>query len=673
MQEEKQYLQNVVECINKQINDVALALLETTKEENVTKDQITSNFYDMDDEELSRQKVELDEREKVERILKNSKARLERQLDKPYFARIDFTPKDEKTQKVYIGIGLVKDNENPLVFDWRAPISSMYYEFETGKSFYDCEEGRIFGNIDLKRQYEIKDQKLKFFIDTKETVNDLLLQEVLSKNSSAKMREIVSTIQKDQNKLIRCDENKNILVQGVAGSGKTSIALHRAAFLLYKNKNSFKSSDIFILSPSDLFSNYISDVLPQLGETNANGTTFLTIAKSELDKKVLTRDILIDELENSKETKAFEEIAYKSSFEFLQDLKDFLEKIFVNTFAPKELSFKTKKSEKPLFLFTKEEMEKLYFQTYQGMSIEKRISYMADILIERFNLKKNEFLPIKERFSKILYGFFPTTDLQEILNLFYLSKGIKENTDNTYHYDDVPALLIIKDFMFGLKTLFDSKYLIIDEMQDFTPAHFYLFNKIWNCPKLVLGDINQCIEKNLSKEYLSKLAKFLSAEIIELNKTYRSTKQISVLAQKIINLKDVENMNRNGEDPQIEKCENQIEKIINFVEENSHNFKHIAIIAKTSKEARELFKDLNKKIVIQILNDIQNEIKGKVVLTTPATSKGVEFDCVIVPNCDEENYHDQLDRNLLYISTTRALHKLCIFYKNKLSKFIKTN
>ena len=672
MQEEKIYLENVVNSIDKQINNLTLALFDLKKEESIPKEQMTLNFYDMDVEELSRQKVELDKIERIEDILIQNKNRLEVQINKPYFARIDFQ-EDGKSQKnkIYIGIGVVKNEKDVLVCDWRAPISSMYYEFETGKANYECEEGLISGTIDLKRQYVIENKHLKFYIDTNETINDELLQEVLSKNTSSKMKEIVSTIQKDQNKLIRANENKNMVVQGVAGSGKTSVALHKAAYLLYKNKDKIKNNDIFILSPTHLFASYISDVLPQLGEKAVAGTTFSTIAKSELNKKLQSRDAFVDELNEEKSAKRLKEISYKASFEFVDDLLNFLQNNISPLFKPQDLIFKTRKSQKPLFVFTKQEMEKLYYEIYKDMPVSKRISYMTDVLIERFNLKDNEFLPIKERFKNFLYNFFPTTNIQEILNLFYFSKGINENKMDYYTYDDIAPLLIVKDFVFGIELNFKSKYLIIDEMQDFTPAHFYIFNKIWQCPKILLGDINQCIEKKLTENYLNNLSKYFNADLLKLNKTYRSTKQISTLCNKIINLKDIINMNRDGQDPEIIKSSNQVEEILNKVKENEHLFKHIAIITKTSKEAHNLYEKLNKKMDINLITDTDNDISNKVLITTPTTSKGVEFDYVIIPNCDEQNYCDELDRNLLYISTTRALHKLTLITENKISKFLK--
>lgn len=668
MQEEVKRLKRVVNTINLQISENLLKIAEQEKAINLSRDLLTMNFNDLDNEELSRHKVDIDEGEKIVKILEKNNKRLEKQTSRPYFARIDFKSNGQE-EKIYIGLGLVKDGQSPIVYDWRAPISSMYYDFDIGNAHYSCEEGRIEGDITLKRQFSIEDQKLKYFIDTSQTINDEILQEVLSKNTSSKMKEIVSTIQREQNQLIRVDEMKNMLVQGVAGSGKTSVALHRAGYLLYKNKD-ITSDEILILSPSSLFSDYISQVLPELGEDNLLQGTFLNIAKAELGTKILSRESLVDELILNKKEDKLLSVAYKSSFSFLEDLIDFLKNTFTKTFRPRQLSFSTKESENPLFVFTKEEMEKLFFETYKDLPVSKRISYMSEYLIERFNLKKKEFLPIKDRFAKMLYNFFPTTDLNKILSLFLLTKGIDENKTNIFEYDDLAGLLIIKEFMFGIKTDDKVKYLIIDEMQDFTPAHFYIFNKIWPCPKLLLGDINQCIEKKLSKDYLHMLSDYLKADLITLNKTYRSTKQISQFCQKIIGLTDVINVNRDGEKPEIIKTADQTMTIKACVLENQDQFKHIAVVCKTSQEAKEIYEDLSKVLNVKLLDEKQTTLKDKVLITTATCCKGIEFDYVIIPNCDEYNYKDGLDQNLLYIAGTRALHKLTILYTNKKSSFL---
>ena len=484
------------------------------------------------------------------------------------------------------------------------------------------------------------------------------------------MQEIVSTIQKEQNALIRSDKNENLLVQGIAGSGKTSIALHRVAYLLYKEKNNLKSGDIFILSPSNLFSEYISQVLPQLGEDVSPSTTFSTIAKVELGQNIQSRSEFLDELCYDKTSLRASQIAYKASFEFLEDLNTFLKDFYSKTFRAKDLVFSTKDSETPLFVFKKEEIENLYYNVYKDLDICKRISYTSEYLIERFNLKKKEFKPIKERFSKFLYNFFPSTEPSKILSLFLSTKNINQDEKNFYQYDNVAGLLIIKDYLFGLKTSLPAKYLIIDEMQDFTPAHFYLFNKIWDCPKLVLGDINQCIEKVLSEEYLQRLADFLSAKIITLNKTYRSTKQISTFCQNIISLKGAENMSREGENPQLIKSFDQTRDIYELISQNINKYKHIAIICKTTKELNYFYERLIKILPIKAITEKDSSFDHKILITTAGTAKGIEFDFVIIPNVDRKNYNDALDRNILYVSGTRALHKLAILYSQEKSLLI---
>ena len=669
MEKEKAYLNEVIQVINEQIANYELEIAKQREEAEMSKFQISDNYLELDLEEYFRHDDEVIKFQQIEAFLKKDKKRLEKQLNKPYFARIDFK-NEETTNKIYIGLGVVRSKDETKVYDWRAPISSLYYDYDTGHASYLCQEGKIEGEITLKRQYSIENQKLKYYIDTKETINDEILQEVLSNNTSSKMREIVSTIQKEQNKLTRSDDNKNILVQGVAGSGKTSIALHRAGYLLYKN-DKFSNNDIFILSPSNLFTNYISDVLPELGEENVIETPFLSIARKELDKKLQTRDVFIDDLVSNKNNKRLAELAYKSSFCFIDDLTHFLDEVYSKTFRPQTLSFSLPDKKEPLFVFTKEEIEKLYFDTYKQLPVSKRISYMSDYLIERFNLKKKEFLPVKQRFSKFLYNFFPTTDLQKILNLFYTTHDIDINNASVYSYDDIPALMIIKDYLFGLNVSLPTKYLIIDEFQDFTPAQIYLVNKIWDCPKLLLGDINQCIEKNLTPEYLDMVANFTNSEKVILNKTYRSTKEISEFCQKIISLKGVENMSRSGEKPSIIKSKNQIETIKELLEENQNKFRHIAIICKCSSEVNKLYDALSKDLNIHKIQDNDSSFDYKFIITTATTSKGIEFDYVIIPNADTNNYKDMLDRNLLYIAGTRALHKLSLIYTDNLTKFVK--
>ena len=594
-----------------------------------------------------------------------------RQLKRPYFGRIDFE-ENGTVGTYYIGLGHIQENEETLCYDWRAPISSVYYDDDVGEAYYEINNSKFYGQLLLKRQYKIENGELIYYIDTNETVNDDILQTVLSQNTSAHMKEIVATIQKEQNKLIRADEYRNFLVQGVAGSGKTSIALHRASYLLYKHRDDFKNSDIIILSPSNLFSSYISEVLPELGEENVLEMTFAHIAKLELEKPMETREEIVDRFCKIKSQEIFDCVAYKSSFAYLKDLKEFLGDVFAKLFSPIDLIFKAYeniKQDSP-FVITKEEIGKFYYETYGSLEVRDRIEYMAEYFSDRFNLNKKETLLVKDRLKTMLYKMFPITDIYKINELFLTRQGLVFDEMKEISYDDIAGLLIIKDYIFGLSQKYKTKYVIIDEMQDFSPAHFYLFNKMWDCSKIILGDVNQCIEKKLSENYIDELSNFLNAKYIYLKKSYRSTKQITEFCNKIIDLKDVTVMSREGDNVEIEKTPNTANAIKKIINSTNDKFAHTAIICKSFEEANSLYEQLKKDINIHLVQGQDISIDEKVIITTASTSKGIEFDHVIIPFVTDENYRGTLGKNLLYVACSRALHKLNILYDGKISTLI---
>lgn len=275
LEKERFYLNETQDTIEQKLNYFEKVL---EKNEKILKDTsafIANSFYEMDNEEVA---IQQDMVEKIEMNLlafKHNVFVLQKQQQSPYFGRIDFIADDEKkVGKYYIGIAnLLKDNQQiPQVLDWRAPICSLYYDYELGRAKYTAPIGQISGNILLKRQYKTSDRNLNYAFNSNITIGDDILKQALGFNSDDKMKTIVATIQAEQNKIIRSDENVSLLVQGVAGSGKTSIALHRVAYLLYKNKISAR--DIVIISPGSLFSDYISGVLPELGESNTPKVTF---------------------------------------------------------------------------------------------------------------------------------------------------------------------------------------------------------------------------------------------------------------------------------------------------------------------------------------------------------------------------------------------------------------
>ncbi len=672
--EEIEFLNKTIKALIKKIDGIEIKLASVKKDFDEAKKTLSDDFYYIDKEgSLGQTYSNISKMEERVNSLSHEHHKLLMQAKSPYFARIDFTPNGDNTaQKIYIGISNVVDGTKVLVADWRAPVSSMYYDFSLGQASFSNEEETTHGNLSLKRQYKIENKELISYFDTDLTIQDDILKEVLSHNSSSKMKQIVSSIQKEQNEIVRTEKYDNILVQGVAGSGKTSIALHRAAYLLYKHRKSLKSSDIIILSPNSIFSSYISNVLPELGEDNLAETTFESIARAELHRPLQSREAMLDEIATTQSQEKLNEISFKSSFDYLEALLSFLEKSVAETFTPKTLSYEVGLYDDDKYVFTQEQTSELFFKAFKGLPVYKRIEKIAwqyaMFFTEKRHYNKEQFSGLKERFKKILYNFLPLKDVDKLFEIFLARCELSAPKGDQISYMDKGALLAIKHYLYGFEHDFSAKYLIIDEMQDFTPVDLYLFKKLWSCPSIILGDINQCIEKCLNEDYLKDVSSLLGSHLFQLKKTYRSTKEIATFAHKLIDLNDIEYVNRSGDAPKLIKSDDQVKEIVDIVKEND-NFAHIAIVCKCEKERDELAKALKGKLDFKVIKEAE-DYNNKVLLTTCATAKGIEFDCVIVPNADADNYANSLEKNILYVSSTRALHKLFFIYSSTPSKFL---
>ncbi|MBP3345168.1 MAG: AAA family ATPase [Clostridia bacterium] len=677
---EKKYFAKTLQILDKKINENKQAKSEIDEKLMKDKKYLSENYRDADKGgDLSTFFSTLGTLQARSEELYREGKRLKTQYSSPYFARIDFKPDGkEKPTQVYIGLGTVIDGKKLVVADWRAPISCMYYDYELGRASFKIGNDKIDGEMTLKRQYKIDDGQLLSYFDTDMTINDEILQEILSKNVSIKMKQIVSSIQKEQNAIVRNDLGQNMLVQGIAGSGKTSIALHRAAYLLYSHRKLIKSNDICILSPNNVFSSYISEVLPQLGEDNLAETTLERIVRSELKLPVQAREDMLDEIASNPDQELLNEISYKSSYEYLDGLLRFLKGPFIETFQPKTLSFvvaENMEGEKETIDFPAEQTKDLFFKTHKGLDLYERINKIAwqyaMFFTERRHYSKEQNRGLKERFKRILYNFLPIKEVEKVYQIFMAREGLKPSTGKTIKYMDKGTYLAIKHYLYGIDHDFTAKYLIIDEMQDFTPVDIYVFKKIWNCPMIVVGDVHQCIEKNVTDEYLRLTADFLGCKLIELNKTYRSTKEIALYANHLVGLENIEFVNRSGGEPIVIKTQNQAEAIKEYIESQCERFEHIAIICKCKKEAKEMYKNLSKIVDCKILAEPE-DYQHRILITTCATAKGIEFDAVIIPNADNENYRNTIDKNIIYVSATRALHKLCFVTDKTPSLFTKS-
>ena len=500
------YLKKTLSIVDEKIYENKERIQNIDQALNQGKKDLSENYSDLSrGGDLSEAYSNLADTEVLASDLHKEQKKLLLQQKQPYFARIDFTAdKTSKLQKIYIGIGNVIDKDKLYVADWRAPVSSMYYDYNLGSASFAICNDEISGEITKKRQYKIEDGQLISYFDTDLTINDEILQEILSHNASVKMRQIVSSIQKEQNELVRKNLYENMLIQGVAGSGKTSIALHRAAYLLYKHRKTIKSNDILIISPNNVFSSYISEVLPQLGEDNLVETTFAQIVRAELHRPVQSREAMIDELASKPKQEKLNEISYKSSYEYLDSLLRFLKGAFLDTFSPQDLSyvvFEDDEGHKETIDFPAEQTKELFFKTFKGLDLYERINKIAwqyaRVFSDQRHYNKEQNAGLKDRFKKILYRFLPIRDIEKIFEIFMAREGLSYKKSNAIDFMDKGTFLAIKYFIYGFDHDFSAKYLIIDEMQDFTPVEIYLFKKLWNCPCIVVGDVNQCIEKNV--------------------------------------------------------------------------------------------------------------------------------------------------------------------------------
>lgn len=671
---EKEHLQNVISKIEEKLNEAKEKVNQKALEIMYEKRYLWENIYELDPMEIlsNKQSISMSINSAeltVDEVRKLNKLRLS-----PYFGRIDFQFKDKsETFKIYIGMYSFskKDSIERLIYDWRAPISSMFYDYEKGTAQYEAPVGIIEGEILLKRQYKIKDGKLEFYIESSLNINDELLQRELSKASSNKMRDIVTTIQKEQNQIIRNDDAYVLVIQGVAGSGKTSIALHRVAYLLYKYKETLKANNVLIISPNKIFSDYISNILPELGEERILEISFQEIAENELGNKIKFESFFtqIQNIISNRDEEYVQRISYKSTNNFLKELKSYIEYLNENIFKP--ISFKIQDVE-----ITKEYLIKR-FNGYSKYPVLEKIKLITSDVIEYFETNKNIRVSAKAKKDvlKKIMSMLETDDVLQIYKNFYKYIG-KENMLNILsksklEYADVFPLVYIKIYFVGFKDFYYVKHLIIDEMQDYTPVQYEIVSNLFKCKKTILGDSNQYINpfSNNSPETIAN--HFEKSKLINLYKSYRSTYEIINFVQKIIFNDKLISVERHGEEPKIVKINSDVETLKQLIKcFKKSNTTSLGIICKDKYMSERIFGALSSYCELVLLSNESTELKQGVIITTAYMAKGLEFDEVIVVNADDNNYNNEIDRGLLYVACTRAMHKLTIIYQNKLTRFL---
>lgn len=578
----------------------------------------------------------------------------------PYFGRIVFKT-NEGTDDVYIGIThVVDDKNNYYVHDWRSPICNLFYDYEVGSANYLAPMGRIYGEITKKRQYTIKDGKLLHIFDNNINIDDELLQEVLASESSDKMKNIVNTIQTEQNKVIRNTDDKNLIVQGIAGSGKTSVALHRIAFLLYKIDN-LNSNNVLIFSPNRIFSEYISNVLPELGENNTMQTTINDFLDMEIKefKKVETFTSFIERSYTNRDD--FEFIKYKQSDKVYDDIDKYIVNLsnklrFVDDLFTRDYSY------------TLDELNYMFKDRYSKFGVSERLKFMADKISEK-NFKGSlgkskkilkelyDRLNIKVNLLDIYIDFFKSEFSDYRKDISYI-----KNNKNIINYDDACLYVYIKCKLYGYNYNTYIKEIVIDEAQDYSLGQIKLISKIFkNASYTILGDINQTINPYYKYDSLEELTKVLdSSKYIELTKTYRSTEEIINYSNRVLGLSHVSAIRRNESIPVIEKKEEVLDKQLRSdIEQCKNNGKSMAIITKNQDECNKIY-GLLKDLGISKLDNNSKKFNREFVVVPVYMAKGLEFDSVIIYT-DKDNKYKLDEKYLYYVAITRAQHKLIVY------------
>jgi DNA helicase II / ATP-dependent DNA helicase PcrA len=676
-QEERNYLEEIKERLVQAIQRVDKNVKQVAEELRQNKQYIYEHQAAMDEADMVAAGQSINRMASTGESAEARKRKLMKLGSSPYFGRIDFMTNGEgKSNPIYIGIYTFTDDAQRvnLIYDWRAPVSSMFYDYELGEAGYDTPSGRITGEMALKRQYKIRDGKMEFMIENSVNIHDDILQKELSKSADDKMKNIVATIQRDQNAVIRNETAQVMIIQGVAGSGKTSIALHRIAFLLYRFRETIKSKDILILSPNKVFADYISNVLPELGEENIPEMGMEELAVDLLENKYSFQTFFqqVSALLENPHPAFIERIQFKSSYEFLTKLNRYFIHLENNSFQHTELKVAGIVVPFPFIV------EK--FKAWHRMPMLKRTPEVVKEILQFVRNSVNRKLSggEKARVWEAIPRMFNVRNVFDVYKDFYTWVGRPElfrmMPNGQLEYADVFPLIYCKIRLEGVHTYDHVKHLLVDEMQDYTPTQYAVLSRVFKCKKTILGDVNQTVNpySASSAEGIEQI--FPHGDLVKLWRSYRSTWEITHFAQGIVNNPNLIPMERHGETPELlgfNNSEEELAGIKKLLDQFSRSGHHsLGIICKTRHQADALYQKL-KAPDIHLLTADSTSFSNGIIITTAHLAKGLEFDEVIVPQASADNYQTDVDKRMLYIACTRAMHKLTLTYFGERTILIK--
>lgn len=651
-------------------------------------------------------------------------------LANPYFGMFQFKDNNNEITDIYLGKKAILDeNANVIAYDWRSPVCSMYYDYNIGKAEYIGTNGvKNFGEILKKRQIIIKNGELQDVEEQDTLSNDSILLKYLTENSDARLKSIIATIQIEQNRIIRSPLKSDYIIQGAAGSGKTTVALHRIAYLLYNEAKNINESDFMIIGPNKYFLNYVSDLLPDLDIKNVSQFTFDEIALKNIGISKIKVESMNKTLQGILKGEIDENIiAFKSSIEFLKLIENYIN-LYVDSHLKDDIVYegiKLYSAEDIRFNFNnmfgndkscKEKANELIKRltkkiknNSEDLSHSIWLKYRDEILnlsqddpkrkkiLEKVNKAQTE---IKKGCPTIVKDYFkfmkvnPLTLYQsfiENLDIIYSSetfdiKRLQEYTNlnlskKQIKFEDLSPLLLINYMINGVKDFKEYSYLVIDEAQDLSLAEYYMLKKLFPKAKFnVFGDVNQSIYNYQSIHNWDELNSRIfdsKANKLELNKSYRTTINISNVSNLILNQMSqapAKCIARTGDELLLSNdisCQNIILQIKTLLDKD---YQSIAIICKDDKETHDTYSKLKKmRLNISEITENNDQYNGGLCIMPSYLSKGLEFDAVIIYNANAQNYSStNIDMKLLYVAITRAMHDLVINYDGELSLPLKS-
>lgn len=615
-----------------------------------------------------------------------SRERLRKLLASPYFARVDFAELGQEPTITYIGRFAFTYRNQAVVSDWRSPVAGLFYDFEPGPASFEAPQGTRSGTLARKRQIAVEDSRLRYAVDSSSSVRDEVLAQALARSSDAKMHDIVASIQREQNAVIRDETPGTLIIQGVAGSGKTSIALHRVAYLLYRQKERLSSQSVAILSPSRVFSDYISGVLPELGEEPVRQWSLYDLARRLLKgvAKVVPPRSAADEADPARAERA----RAKGSEAFAEQLTAWLaaqlgEKSTSGPttatllFEPRDLAVGGNVAEASWLAER--------FAAYAPVPFEERLGLIAGDALElahgktfgRYAHAMPSRRELRGRLLRMMRAKNPLALYKRFLADAGQSALFKAPGKGMVEWEDAfPLVLCALAFVGadGFAAALPVRHLVIDEMQDLTPVQHEAVARLFRCDKTILGDVNQLVDGRSVSAPEAAAAHYPGARVVRLMTSYRSTWEIAELASRVLPVAGLTPVQRHGEPPRFVRCGDTagvlaaVEEAVARWREAGH--RTLGIIAKSDFLAARYAELIGRDCELTLLTDETDTYPGGIVVASVRLAKGLEFDEAVLLDVDGRQYATEADRHLLYVAVTRAMHRLTILYRDAPSPFL---